>query len=101
MIHPSLALIPSAILACAAGAAAAADQPTQPPIRNTALEIAFGAKVYAENCNRCHETPDPASRDGKTWRALSVHMRIFADLSRSEQQQVRAFLQSQNTPKKD
>lgn len=51
--------------------------------------------------NAATRPPDPASRDVKTWRALSVHMRIFADLSRNEQQQVRAFLQSQNIPKKD
>lgn len=60
-------------------------------------EAALGAKVFAENCSRCHEAPDPASRDGREWRAISLHMRVFADISREEQQQVLNFLRTYNT----
>ena len=61
------------------------------------LDVAMGAKIYAENCTRCHEAPDPASRDGRAWRAVSLHMRLFADLSGPDQHQVLAFLRTANT----
>jgi cytochrome c len=64
---------------------------------------AMGAKVFAENCNRCHEAPDPASRDGRTWTGISLHMRVFADLSQEDQHRVLAFLRTFDTaaiPKK-
>lgn len=76
------------ILACSAPSIAAEDAP---------LEMALGAKVFAENCARCHEAPEPSFRDGRAWRAVSLHMRVFAYISRDEQHQVLAFLRSQNT----
>ncbi len=63
-------------------------------------QAAFGAKVFAENCNRCHEAPDPSTRDGRTWRPISMHMRLFGDFSRHDQELVLAFLRTFNTPKK-
>ncbi len=78
------------LLLAAASAGAAADSP---------MDIAMGAKVYAEQCWRCHETPDPATRDGRAWRAVSLHMRVFACLTRAEQQQLAAFLRYDCTAK--
>jgi hypothetical protein len=57
----------------------------------------FGARVFAENCSRCHEPPDPASRSGQEWRAISVHMRIIADISQADQRNVLIFLRTYNT----
>jgi len=85
-------LIPLVLVAgTAIHAAAADDQP---------MDIAQGAKVFAEECWRCHETPDPATRDARAWRSISLHMRVFGGLSREEQQQLLAFLRSQNTAKR-
>jgi mono/diheme cytochrome c family protein len=64
---------------------------------DTQLSIAMGAKTFAENCARCHETPDPSFHEGDSWRPISLHMRVFACISKEEQHQVLAFLQSQNT----
>jgi hypothetical protein len=58
---------------------------------------ALGARVFAENCGRCHEAPDPASRDGREWRAISMHMRIFSDISKVDQRNVLLFLRTFNT----
>lgn len=60
-------------------------------------ESARGAKVYAENCGRCHQIPDPASRDAKAWRPIALHMRMLADLSAEEQHVVLVFLRTYDT----
>jgi hypothetical protein len=64
---------------------------------DTPQNAGLGAKVFAENCARCHEAPDPASRSGREWRGITMHMRIFADISREEQQNVLIFLRTFNT----
>lgn len=51
-----------------------------------------GATVYAQNCTRCHQAPDPAQRNAQAWRPVALHMRVFADLTRREEQAVLAFL---------
>jgi mono/diheme cytochrome c family protein len=58
---------------------------------------ALGARVFAENCSRCHEAPDPASRDGREWRAISMHMRVISDISKEDQRNVLIFLRTSNT----
>jgi len=81
----SLAILAFISLGIRLGAeeASAADSP---------VAVAMGAKVFAEACIRCHEPPEPASRDARTWRNISLHMRLFGDLSREDQQRVYAFL---------
>jgi len=87
MSNPTLSAL-LLIVAFSASSVAAEDAP---------LEMALGAKVFAENCARCHEAPEPSSHDGRAWRAVSLHMRVFAYLSQDEQHQVLVFLRSQNT----
>lgn len=58
-----------------------------------------GAKVLADNCARCHEAPDPASRSRSQWSAIAQHMRIFSDISQDDQRRVVAFLRMVNTAK--
>jgi hypothetical protein len=89
---PLRLLLPVMLIACTAMRGAAAD--------DKPMDIALGAKVFAEECWRCHETPDPATRDARAWRSISLHMRVFGGLSRLEQQQLLAFLRSQNTAKR-
>jgi hypothetical protein len=64
---------------------------------DTMQNAALGARVFAENCSRCHESPDPASRDGREWRAISLHMRVFSDISKEDQRNVLIFLRTFNT----
>jgi hypothetical protein len=86
---PIRLLLLCAVLCCAGSRLAAAE--------DSPLDIAMGAKVFAEQCWRCHEPPDPASRDGRAWRTVSLHMRIYACIDRQEQQQLLAFLRYQCT----
>ena len=64
---------------------------------DTMQNAALGARVFAENCSRCHEAPDPASRDVREWRAISMHMRVVSDLSKEDQRNVFIFLRTFNT----
>ncbi len=64
---------------------------------DTMQNAGLGARVFAENCSRCHEAPDPASRNGREWRAISMHMRVLSDLSKEDQRNVLIFLRTVNT----
>ena len=87
--QPSTILVATAILLASLDFRAIAEETMQ--------EAALGAKVFAENCSRCHEAPDPAARAGRDWRAISLHMRVISDISREDQQHVLIFLRTFNT----
>ena len=57
-----------------------------------------GAKVYSDNCARCHQAPSPSFKTDREWRTITLHMRVFANLSHSETDAVLAFLTSGNDP---
>ena len=88
-----LLLVAGATLTAADTLAASAPLPAANPTQ----EAAVGAKIFADHCSRCHEAPDPASRDGRSWRAISLHMRVLGDLSAEEQHRVLLFLITFNT----
>ena len=55
-----------------------------------------GALLWGENCNRCHNAPDPATFSDDQWDAATEHMRQKALLTDIEITKVRAFLKSAN-----
>ena len=55
-----------------------------------------GAQLWAENCNRCHNAPDPRTYSDDQWDAIMEHMRQKALLTDTEVKKVRAFLKSSN-----
>ncbi|WP_439882770.1 c-type cytochrome [Pontibacter sp. MBLB2868] len=55
-----------------------------------------GAQLWAENCQRCHNTPPPNVYDDKQWDAVTTHMQIRAYLTKEEAEKVKAFLQESN-----
>mgnify|MGYP000182662551 CR=1 FL=1 len=57
-----------------------------------------GAKVFSENCARCHQAPSPTFKTDREWRTITLHMRVFANLSHLETDAVLAFLTSGNDP---
>lgn len=57
-----------------------------------------GAKVFSENCARCHQAPSPTFKTDREWRTITLHMRVVANLSRLETGDVRMFLTSSNDP---
>jgi mono/diheme cytochrome c family protein len=55
-----------------------------------------GAKVYEQNCGRCHAEPSPKGRSDKAWRVIVTQMRVRANLTADEARDVLEFLQENN-----
>ena len=53
-----------------------------------------GAQLWAENCQRCHNTPSPVSFTNEQWATIGMHMQSRALLTPNEKDKVVAFLQS-------
>lgn len=69
----------------------AADQPP-------AGDYATGAKVWSENCGRCHNIRDARELRDDQWFTTVFHMRIRAGLTGQETRDVLAFLTASNKP---
>lgn len=52
-----------------------------------------GAQLWAENCQRCHNTPSPASFSHQQWVTIGMHMQTRAQLTNKERDKIIAFLQ--------
>ena len=55
-----------------------------------------GAQLWGENCNRCHNAPDPKTYSDDQWDAATEHMRQKALLTDMEINKIRNFLKSAN-----
>jgi len=53
------------------------------------------AQLWAETCNRCHNTRSPDSYSGKEWAVVMSHMRVRGYLTGADQRAILEFLQSQ------
>ena len=64
----------------------------------TPADIAMksGAQLWGENCNRCHNAPDPHTFSDDQWDAGAEHMRQKALLTDQEITKIRDFLKSAN-----
>ena len=51
-----------------------------------------GAQLWAENCQRCHNTPSPASFSHEQWLTIGMHMQTRAQLTDKERDKIVAFL---------
>ncbi len=60
-------------------------------------DFASGSKVWAENCNRCHNVRDPRDLRDDQWITSTFHMRIRAGLTGRETRDILTFLQASNT----
>lgn len=56
-----------------------------------------GSKVWAQNCNRCHNMRGPKELRDDQWTSTSYHMRLRAGLTGQETRDVITFLQASNT----
>ncbi len=57
-----------------------------------------GAKVWAENCSRCHNARDPADLRDDQWISTAFHMRMRAGLTGQQTRDVLTFMQDSNVP---
>ena len=56
-----------------------------------------GSKVWADNCNRCHNMRGPKELRDDQWITTAFHMRLRAGLTGQETRDVITFLQASNT----
>ena len=54
-----------------------------------------GAQLWAENCQRCHNTPSPSSFSPQQWKTIGLHMQTRALLTNEERDKIVAFLKQQ------
>ncbi len=57
-----------------------------------------GALIWANTCDRCHNTRDPQEFRDDQWSVIISHMRVRAGLTGTDAREVLAFLQASNQP---
>lgn len=55
-----------------------------------------GAREWAENCTRCHNTRDPKELRDDQWKTTTYHMRLRAGLTGRQTRDILKFLQESN-----
>lgn len=61
------------------------------------MEIfAEGARLYGQQCTRCHTARSPTERSDAEWTTIVNHMRARANLTKSQTVALRTFLQTTN-----
>lgn len=66
------------------------------PASDLSALMAEGARVFANNCGRCHNLRASTERSDAQWSVIVAHMRTRANLTRSEAEAVEIFLQMTN-----
>jgi len=54
-----------------------------------------GAQLWAENCQRCHNTPSPSTFSPDQWATVGLHMQSRALITDEERTKIVGFLQQQ------
>ncbi len=70
--------------------------PTAEGTSAAALAEPGGARLWRENCMRCHNLRDPQERSDAEWETLVHHMRVRANLTGEEARRIARFLQAAN-----
>lgn len=52
-----------------------------------------GAQLWAENCQRCHNTPSPSTFSPEQWQTIGMHMQTRSLITEDEKKKIIAFLQ--------
>ena len=60
------------------------------------IALKSGAQLWGENCNRCHNAPDPSTYSDDQWDVVVEHMRQKALLTDVEIAKVREFMKTAN-----
>lgn len=55
-----------------------------------------GAKLWSQNCIRCHNIRTPASYSDRQWQIVMHHMRVRANLTADEHHAILKFLEAAN-----
>jgi hypothetical protein len=56
------------------------------------IAIKTGAQLWAENCQRCHNTPSPSTFSAEQWETIGMHMQTRALITEDEKNKIVSFL---------
>lgn len=65
-------------------------------VKSDPMQMARGAKAWAETCNRCHNMRAPKELSDEEWDVSATHMRVRANLPGDVVRDIIAFLQASN-----
>ena len=82
----------AALVTLVAGPAAAGEEGEELP------DLARGARLYSENCGRCHNARGPAEFSDAHWPIIVTHMRVIAGLPGEQARAIEVFLRASNNP---
>lgn len=87
----------SLVVICVLGfaVAAIADQVVE---KAEVPDFARGARLYSENCGRCHNARGPSEFSDAHWPMIVTHMRVIAGLPGEQARSIEAFLRASNNP---
>ena len=90
-----------AVISACSGYGQAATSPPEPTPgmfapQDKSYPQSAGARLWAENCIRCHNIRTPASLSDRQWQIVVHHMRLRAGLTGEQQQDILRFLQAAN-----
>lgn len=54
-----------------------------------------GAQLWAENCQRCHNTPSPSTFSPDQWETVGLHMQSRSLITEDERTKIVGFLKQQ------
>jgi len=54
-----------------------------------------GAQLWAENCQRCHNTPSPSTFSPDQWETVGLHMQSRSLITDEERSKIVGFLKQQ------
>lgn len=63
---------------------------------STKGDFVRGAKLWADNCGRCHNVRDPKDMRDDQWKASVLHMQLRAGLPGQDTRDILKFLQESN-----
>ncbi len=56
------------------------------------IQSKSGAQLWAENCQRCHNTPSPSTFSPEQWETIGMHMQSRSLITDKERDKIVAFL---------
>lgn len=65
-------------------------------VQSNAEEQIIGAKVYSDNCGRCHQPRAPSEYSDQSWDIIIHHMHVRGYLTSAETKAVTKYLQQNN-----
>jgi hypothetical protein len=59
-------------------------------------DLTTGARLWRQNCGRCHYIRPPSERSDRQWEIIVKHMRLRANLTGSDARAIEEFLKASN-----